>query len=140
MFSGGCVVSFWSKRQGCVALSTAESELYALGAGSIEALGFAAMLGEWHEQVVRTLYSDSSSSLHIVKKRGPGKMKHIELRCLALQQWREAKRLTFAKVSTEENPSDMLTKAMTHDRLVKLALKAGLRGGPYLEKEVPKNK
>ena len=98
------------------------------------------MLGEWQETVVPTLYSDSSSALHVVKKRGPGKMKHIEIRCLALQQWREAKRLRFAKVGTEENPSDMLTKAMTRDRLIKLSVMTGLRGGPYQKQEVPKNR
>jgi hypothetical protein len=127
----GCAVASWSRRQACVALSSAESELYALGSGAVEALGFATMLSEWNEHVVPTLHSDSSSALHIVKKRGPGKMKHIELRCLALQQWREGKRLRFSKVSSEENMSDVLTKALTKDRIVKLATMIGLRGGPY---------
>ena len=127
----GCVVASWSRRQACLALSSAESELYALGSGAVEALGFATMLGEWREQVVPTLYSDSSSALHVVKKRGPGRMKHIELRCLALQQWREEKRLLFGKVGTDENVSDMLTKPMPKERLIKLASMVGLRGGPY---------
>ena len=131
LYYHGCVVASWSRRQACIALSSAESELYALGSGAVEALGFATMLNEWSEAVTPKLYSDSSSALHIVKKRGPGRMKHIELRCLALQEWREAKRLHFGKVGTEENASDMLTKPMTRERLIKLALMTGLKGGPY---------
>lgn len=113
-----------------MALSSVESELYAIGLGAFEALGMATLLSEWREPTVPTLCSDSSSALHIVKKRGFGRMKHVELRFLALQQWCEAKRLKISKIPTEENESDMLTKAMTKDRMVKLSLKIGRRGGP----------
>ena len=37
----GCASATWSRRQSCVSLSSAESELYALGSGAVEALGFA---------------------------------------------------------------------------------------------------
>ena len=76
------------------------------------------------------LYSDSSSALHVVKKRGPGRMKHIALRIVALQEWCANKRLKFAKVHTDENESDLLTKPMTKERMIKLATKLGLSGGP----------
>ena len=127
----GCTVASWSRRQACVALSTAESELYALGFGAMEALGFATMLKEWGEGAVPKLYSDSSSALHVVKKRGPGRMKHVELRLLALQHWREQKRLNFGKVDTTENMSDMLTKPMTQTQLTKFGKMVGLIGRPY---------
>ena len=81
----GWAITTWSRRQSCVALSSAESELYALGSGAVEALRFATVLQEWGEPVVPVLYSDSSRALHVVKKRGPGRMKHIALRMLALQ-------------------------------------------------------
>ena len=131
LFYHGCLVSSWSRRQGCVALSTAESELYALGAGAIEALGFASMLAEWHEICVPTLHSDSQSALHVVKRRGPGRMKHMEIRTLALQDWRQSHRLQVAKVPTEDNPSDILTKVMPQERLARLGAAVGLVGGPF---------
>jgi hypothetical protein len=131
LYYHGCAIATWSRRQACVALSSAESELYAIGSGSVEALGFATLLEEWHEPTVPVLYSDSSSALHVVKKRGPGKMKHIALRMLALQEWCAAKRLRFEKVHTDENESDLLTKPMTQERLVKLAKKIGLKGDIY---------
>ena len=127
----GCTVLSWARRQGCVALSSAESELYALGSGAAEALGLASLISEWHENVTPVLASDSSSALHIVKKRGPGKMKHIEIRFLALQQWREQKRLEFEKVHTDDNEADMLTKPMSQEKLVKFSRSVGLVGGPF---------
>eukprot|EP00959_Pyramimonas_sp_CCMP1952_P300676 6289254-Pyramimonas_sp.AAC.1 len=63
--------------------------------------------------------SDSSSALHIVQMRGPVKMKHVEMRFLALQQWREQGRPSFGKVCAHENPSDMMTKPMTMEKLEK---------------------
>ena len=58
-------------------------------------------------------------------------MKHLQIRSLALQEWREQKRLKLAKVPTETNPSDTLTKPMSRERLVKLGTMVGLRGGPF---------
>ena len=48
--------------------------------------------------------------LAVVKKSGFGKMKHIELRELALQDWVKAGRVNYAKVASEDNPADFLTK------------------------------
>ena len=67
----------------------------------------------------------------VVKKRGHGRMKHIALRMLAPQEWCAHKRLRFAKIHTDENESDMLTKPMTRERMIKLATKVGLSGGRY---------
>eukprot|EP00959_Pyramimonas_sp_CCMP1952_P339614 7112328-Pyramimonas_sp.AAC.1 len=68
----------------------------------------------------------SSSALHIVKKRGSGKMKHGEMRFLVLQQWREQGRFSFGKVGTHENLGDMMTKPMTREKLEKSSEMAGL--------------
>ena len=76
LFYHGCLVQSWCRRQGCVALSSAESELYALGAGAIEALGFATMREGWQQKTTPTLHPDSQSALHICRK-GAGRMKHF---------------------------------------------------------------
>ena len=58
-------------------------------------------------------------------------MKHIELRCLAIQQWREEKRLEVRKVASEDNAADLLTKPMTFAKLTKFSRALGLRGGIF---------
>ncbi|CAK0855038.1 unnamed protein product [Prorocentrum cordatum] len=122
----GFTVLSWSRRKGCVALSSAESELYALGSGAAEALGLASLLEEWKAKTVPLAMSDSSSAVHIVKKRGPGTMKHVEIRFLALQTWREQGRLHVGKVCTHENPSDMMTKPTTRKKVEKFTEMVGL--------------
>ncbi|CAK0808138.1 unnamed protein product [Prorocentrum cordatum] len=42
---------------------------------------------EWMEKTVPLVISDSSSALHIAKERGPGKVDHVGVRFLELQQW-----------------------------------------------------
>ena len=45
------------------------------------------------------------------------------------QVWCANKRLKFAKVHADENESDMLTKPMTKERMIKLATNLELSGG-----------
>eukprot|EP00959_Pyramimonas_sp_CCMP1952_P211026 4416589-Pyramimonas_sp.AAC.1 len=82
---GGTAVGCWS-------------ELCALGSGAAGALGLASLLEEWMEKTVPLVISDSSSALHIAKERGPGKVDHVGVRFLELQQWREQGRLHSGKV------------------------------------------
>eukprot|EP00959_Pyramimonas_sp_CCMP1952_P058547 1222618-Pyramimonas_sp.AAC.1 len=85
----GCTILSWSRRQDCVALSSAESKLCALGTGAAKVLGLASLPEERQEKTVPYAMSDSSSALRIAKKREPGQMKRVEIHFLALQQWRE---------------------------------------------------
>ena len=46
-------------------------------------------------------------------------MKHVELKMLTLQEWLETGRLRDRKVSSHDNPADLMTKAMTREKLIK---------------------
>ena len=58
-------------------------------------------------------------------------MKHIELKMLSVQDWVKEKRLRMGKVSTEVNPADLLTKALSKEKLVRHGWELGLRNGPF---------
>ena len=70
---------------------------------------------------------DSDSARHILQRRGPGGLKHIEIRCLSLQQWIRDKRLSVSRVDTENNTADLFTKLLDGLRTRALAEKLGLR-------------
>ena len=53
-----------------------------------------------------------------------------------MQQWVTDKLLTIGKVSTDENLSDLLTKAMNVDRHFHLFYEIGLRGRAFEEARV----
>ena len=56
------------------------------------------------------LEMDSDSARHILQRRGPGGLMHIEIRCLAVQQWFREKRLSVARVNTKDSTADLFTK------------------------------
>eukprot|EP00959_Pyramimonas_sp_CCMP1952_P405677 8502456-Pyramimonas_sp.AAC.1 len=73
----------------------------------------------------------SQSALAVCRKRGPGKMKHVELKTLAIQDWVKEGRLRIHKVSTHENPADLMTKELSVEKMTKFSRALGLRGGPF---------
>ncbi len=114
------------------ALSSAEAELYAIGSGAIEVLGATTLLTEWgYYDQAPILYINSSSALAVCKKTGPGRMKHIEPKMLAIQDWIKEGRLRVNKIGTNDNQSDLFTKAMNHEKLQRHGKELGLRGGPF---------
>ena len=63
----------------------------------------------------------------VCKRRGPGRMKRIELKMLAVQVWLKTGRLRIHKVSTHDNPADLMTKAMNREILIKFGRALNLR-------------
>ena len=74
---------------------------------------WARVLNEWGEPTVPVLYSDSSSALHVAKKRGLGRTEHIALRMLALQEWWEQATEVCQSAHKTRTRTNMLTKQMT---------------------------
>ena len=51
-----------------------------------------------------------SAALSIAKRQGAGKMRHINVRTLWLQEKEVQEILTYVKIKGEDNPADGLTK------------------------------
>ena len=75
-----------SLKQTAISLSSCEAEFYAASACAGELLGLAERFKELHYNVSVRLEMDSDSARHSLQRRGPGGLKHIEIRCLAIQQ------------------------------------------------------
>ncbi|KAK2381531.1 putative mitochondrial protein [Trifolium repens] len=86
--SGGCfffgenLISWFSKKQNCVSLSTAEAEYIAAGSGCSQLLWMKQMLTEYNvEQDVMTLFCDNISAINISKNPVQhSRTKHIDIR------------------------------------------------------------
>ena len=129
----GCAVLTWARTQKTRALSSEEAELFGIGSGVIEGLGAAQLLREWQYKTVPPLQTDSQSALAVCKRRGPGRMKHIELKMLAVQEWLKTGRLRIHKVSTHDNPADLMTKAMNQEKLIKFGRALNLRAAFFTD-------
>ena len=129
----GCAVLTWARTQKTRALSSAEAELYAIGSGAIEGLGAAQLLKEWQCKTVPLLWTDSQSALAVWRRREPGRMNHVALKMLEVQEWLKTGRLRVRKVSTHDNPADLMTKAMSREKLIKFGRALNLRGALFTD-------
>ena len=88
---------------------------------SIESLYMKHLLEQQGYEVEIVLHSDASAAIGASQRLGAGKrMKHLEIQDLWIQQLVRSKILTIKKVSTHENPSDILTKHVGRDWLDKV--------------------
>ena len=107
------VLKTWSRTQAVIALSSAESEFYALVKASAETLGLGTMLKEWGFQVKGAqVWGDASAALGIINRKGLGTVRHLEVSHLWIQDIAAARELKFGKVAGSSNPADMLTKSL----------------------------
>jgi hypothetical protein len=96
----------------------------------MELLGVRSMAAEWHltdASVPSVLWADASAALSIAKRQGAGKMRHINVRTLWLQEKAVQKELTYTKIKGEDNPADGLTKHVRQELAAKYASVVGLR-------------
>ena len=116
-FAGGAV-AWQSRLQKCVALSTTEVEFSAITEACKELLWlkkFLQELGLKQERYV--LHCDSQSAIHLSKNSSfHSRSKHIDVRYHWIRDVLNDKLLQLEKVHTDENTSDMLTKALTKDK------------------------
>ena len=103
----------WSKLQGSIALSSAESELYALNRAACEGLGVVQTC--WDLGMTRTLdlFTDAAATKAIVLRKGPGRLKHIQVQELWLQQLLMEDFVEIYKIPRETNTADALTHQWT---------------------------
>ena len=110
----GAAVSWVSKLQKVVALSTTEAEYIAATEACKEMLWMQRFLGELGiKQDKYVLHCDSQSAIHLAKNPAfHSKTKHIDLRYHWIRQVLEEGQLQLEKIHTDENPADMFTKIL----------------------------
>ena len=122
----GVMICNRSLTQTVISLHSCEAQFYAASACAAELLGLAELFKELHLSVSLKLEMDSDSARHVLQRRGPGGLKHIEVRCLALQQWIRDMRLTVGRVATQNNTAGIFTKYLNGPRILSLSKKLGL--------------
>ncbi|KAK2444948.1 putative mitochondrial protein [Trifolium repens] len=132
--SGGCfflgsnLISWFSKKQNCVALSTAEAEYVAAGSSCTQLVWMKQMLKEYDvEQDVITLYCDNLSAINISKNPVQhSKTKHIDIRHHFIRDLVENKVVTLEHVGTKDQVADIFTKALDAVQFENLRGKLGI--------------
>ena len=78
-------IKAWSSTQQVIALSSGEAEYYGMVKGAGNGLGIAGVFQDMGIKYDVVVYTDSSAAKGISSRRGLGKVRHVELNQLWLQ-------------------------------------------------------
>ena len=129
----GTAVSWRSKKQNCVALSTAEAEYMALASASQEAIWMQKLLGNLDKKQVQPIeiYEDNQSAICMAKKpQFHGRAKHVDIKYHFIRELVEKGSVTLTYCPSEDMIADMLTKGLSKDQFYKIRTMAGIRKSP----------
>jgi len=107
---GAHTIMVWSSNQAVVALSSGEAELYALTKGAANILGMISLAADFGMTLHGRIFSDASAALGVVNRTGVGKLRHIRVQFLWIQDKVRDGELEVKKVPGVDNPADLLTK------------------------------
>ena len=123
---GNHVLCTWSVTQTVQALSSGEAEFYAVLKGTVEALRLSAVAEELGCAFrPPRVGSDSTAAKGTCSRHGLGKLKHLDLKYLWIQEAVRAKRVVIVKELTETNFGDLMTKHLAEEKMIKLLRGAG---------------
>ena len=74
------------------------------------------------------LYSDSQSAIHLAKNSSfHSRTKHIQLKYHFIRFVLDEELLKLEKIHTSQNPTDMLTKGVTREKLSSCSISVGIQ-------------
>ena len=129
--SGGAItigehfIKSWATTQSSNTLSSAEAELVAMTKATAETIGILNMIRDLGEDAKGVVYADSSAALAIAGRKGSGKLRHINIRMLWIQEKERRGEVELRKVRGEVNPADLMTKYMPGARMCDLIRRLG---------------
>ena len=132
---GAHVIKSWSNTQAIIALSSGGAEFYGIVKGASIGIGLRNILNDLgiqdKVQLKIRLKTDSSAAKGIASRKGIGKVRHIEVNQLWVQDRVAKGEIELIKVPGAINVADALTKSVESDKLqshmeqVNLSLKSG---------------
>ena len=108
--SGGAIVrgthllKHWSTTQQTIALSSCEAELKGIVKGAAEGMGLQNVGRDLNTELSIHLYTGSSAAMGMVARKGMGRVRHIEVGELWIQDAVKQRKTTVSNVKGDENP------------------------------------
>jgi hypothetical protein len=109
---GAHLLKHWASTQKKITLSSGEAELGAVVRGFSEVLGLQSVARDLGAELRPEVHADSSAAIGICNRSGIGKIRHLAVAQLWVQDLVRAKACRLFKVLGAENPADLLTKPL----------------------------
>ena len=107
---GSCCVKHWAKTQSTIALSSGEAELGGIAYGMAQTLGLQSILRDLGMDLKIRVHSDATAAIGIAKRRGLGRIRHLQTPDLWVQEKIRSGHVQLLKILGKENPADVFTK------------------------------
>ena len=114
---GTHLIKHWSSTQRAVTLSSAEAELYGLVKGTTEALGIQSWGLDFGLCMKVRMHADSAAAIGICRRSGIGRVRHLAVGQLWVQEGLRRGDFTLFKVQGDQNPADIFTKCVSRELL-----------------------
>ena len=124
---GGNNVKHWSKTQTTIALSSGEAELNGIGQGMAQGLGIQSLCRDLGFHYGLRVHTDATAAIGIARRRGMGKIRHLDCTDLWVQEVVRTGRAELLKVPGADNPADVLTKYVEKPLMTKMLNKMGMK-------------
>jgi hypothetical protein len=123
---GDHLVRHWSSTQKTIALSSGEAELHGIVRGASEALALRSFGWDMGLTISLTIHTDSSAAKGIAEREGIGRVRHLEVGVLWVQEKLKVNDFKLRKVLGTVNPGDLLTKHLAAPDIEKHMCSANL--------------
>ncbi len=111
--AGRHLIKSWSSTQKSITLSSGEAELIAAVKVCTEVLGVVQLAHDWGIELMGKIYVDSAAAVGTANRRGNGRLRHVRIGDMWIQEKVEEGEVEVTKVWGEENPADLLTKYLS---------------------------
>ena len=127
-FLGTRLISWFSKKQTCVANSSTESEYIAAGCCTAQILWIQQQLRDYGISAKKTpIFCDNTSAIAITQNpKFHSRTKHIDIRHHFIRDHVEKSDIEVVKVGTEDQLADIFTKPLPDNRFAMLRYNLGL--------------
>jgi hypothetical protein len=130
---GGGAISWSSKRQSTIALSSTEAEYISLSNGSREAIWLRSLFGEMTKplETPTPIFCDNQGAKSLAKDNtNHAGTKHIDVQYHFVREAVEANKITIIYTPTDDMLADIFTKPLARPKLDKFCHMLGLRSAP----------
>jgi hypothetical protein len=123
---GSHLLKHWASTQKKITLSSGEAELGAVVRGVSEALGIQSVARDLGVELQPEVHADSSAAIGICHRCGIGKVRHLAVAQLWVQDLVRSKACRLYKVLGTENPADLMTKPLARAEIDGHLVRLGL--------------
>lgn len=126
----GNTVSWTTRRQTSVALSSTEAEFIALATAASDLIWLNNLLADFEIlcEVPPKIYEDNQSCIHLLSKWEHKRLKHVDIKYNFVRDLHEKRLIIIEYLNTKDQVADILTKAIPVGQFIKLRGALGIRG------------